>query len=262
MQVLVLAEAVEHQWPMRFSTRKSRLVGFPPRLDQQERLLALSPLLPSDLLSNESWVKLAIELHDLNKFDVTSQVSEERKSTADLLVTMLRDRFQEHVKSQIKEKSRRTHWSMKLAYNNLAVNAALMVLSKHIKMDLSCLSETDSLLATNTNNFFQCTQFPNREGAYLYFDRNRGCFVRSGKKTRGGFVSRGDEHNKAAAAEKASSHFYFAYPSSSSSRAMKQGKRGLYEHLEFVIGAGFDPSSDSAKKTRYLQIGKKEDCSY
>ena len=43
---------------------------------------------PSDLLSNESWVELAIELHNLDKFDVSSQVTEERKSMADLLASL------------------------------------------------------------------------------------------------------------------------------------------------------------------------------
>ena len=61
-------------------------------------------------------------------------------------------------------------------------------------------------------------------------------------------MSRGDEHHKAAAARRTLSHLYFTYTSASSSCAVKRVKRGLYEHLEFVIAAGFDPSSDPAKK--------------
>ena len=47
-----------------------------------------------------------------------------------------------------------TNWSMKLAYKNLAVSAACMVLGKYVKMDLKCLIENDGLLAADTTYFF------------------------------------------------------------------------------------------------------------
>lgn len=52
-----------------------------------------------------------------------------------------------------------------------------MVLMDHVKLDLSCLRERDCILAPNTNKFFQCTTYPNRQGAYLYFDSNLSAFV-------------------------------------------------------------------------------------
>jgi len=139
------------------------------------------------------------------------------------------------------------HWSMKLAYKNLAVSAACMVLTNHTKMDLKCLDESSCLLAINTNSFLPCLSFPNREGAYLYYDANRGVFVRSGKVTRRGFVVRGDEHLKASKGERANSHFYFVYPSDQSARSEKRDKQGVFEHLSQLIAAGFNPKSDSAK---------------
>ena len=58
------------------------------------------------------------------KLGVGLEVSEEDKAKADLLVKMLRERFHEHLKQRIKDKARRTHWSMQ--HKNFAVDAALM----------------------------------------------------------------------------------------------------------------------------------------
>jgi len=204
-------------------------------------------ILPSHLLSKAKWVKFATKLLDLDKVSAITEISPKIKEKADLLVRMIRGRFSEHIKSRIKSVQKRNHWSMKLAYRNLAVSAACMVLTDHTKMDLKCLDESSCLLAINTNSFLPCAAFPDREGCYLYFDVNRGMFVRSGKVTRRGVVVRGDEHHKASKAAHASSHFYFVYPSKESARADKRDKQGFFEHLSQVIRAGFDPKSDSAK---------------
>ena len=37
------------------------------------------------------------------------------------------------------------------------------------------------------------------------------------------------------------------YPSSESPRAAKRGKQGLFENLQQIIAAGYDPSSDLAQ---------------
>jgi len=88
-----------------------------------------------------------------------------------------------------------------------------MILSKHLKPDLKCLGKSECLLSSNANQFIPCLAFPQREGAYLYFDFNRGVFIRSGKVVRRGFKSRHDEYLGASKEEKSSSHFYFMYPS-------------------------------------------------
>jgi len=166
-------------------------------------------VLPSELLSNERWVKFVMAIFELEKLDISGTVDQEMKDKADLLVKLLQERYKDYVKKRIKTVSRRTHWSMKLAYKNLAVSAACMVLSNHVKMDLKCLDESACLLAINHNNFLPTTAIQDGEGCYLYFDLNRGVFVRSGKVTRRGFVVRGDEHHKASKEAKSSSHFYF-----------------------------------------------------
>ncbi len=91
---------------------------------------------------------------------------------------------------------------LKLAWKNLSIVASIMLLSNHLKMELKCLGEHACLLAVNT-------AFPNREGAYLYFDGNQGVFVRSGKVVRQGFKEQGEEHLACAKEEKSLSHFYY-----------------------------------------------------
>jgi len=203
-------------------------------------------VLPSKLLSNELWVEYVVNLFDLDKLGVGLEVSEEDKTKADLLVKMLRERFHEHLKQRIKDKARRTHWSMKLAYKNLAVDAALMVLSNHSAQYLECLGDSDSLLNTGVNCFIPGMRFPDRQGAYLYRDNNRGKIIRSGKKTRGGIVGRHKEHLKAAKAKKATSNFYNLYPSELSPRKTNRNKKGYFEGLSLLIAAAFDHTSDNA----------------
>jgi len=100
------------------------------------------------------------------------------------LMHLLGAQFLTSLIRRIKDKIKRTQWSMKFVYTNLAGSAVCMVLSKHIKDKIRCIRDGDGILAPNTHNFYQCSRFPKREGAYLYFDSNKGCFVRSGKVTR------------------------------------------------------------------------------
>jgi hypothetical protein len=142
-------------------------------------------VLPSTLLSDKSWVSYAINLLNLEKTTGASrEISSSDKDKADLPLVKLREQFKEHVNLQVKQVSKRNRWVMKLAWKNLSVVASVMLLSNHLKMELKCLREHACLLAVNTNQFIPSGAFPNREGAYLYFDGNRGVFVRSGKVVR------------------------------------------------------------------------------
>jgi hypothetical protein len=200
-----------------------------------------------DLLTSESCVKLVIELFDLEKLGVTSQVTIHQMEQSDLLGKFIRDRYWEHLRYRVKKKSLHSHWSMKLALQNLSVSAAYMILSGHMAIDLECFTESDGLLASHTTNFFHASRFPDREGCYLHYDKNRGCFVRSGKVNGRGVTVRDSEHLVGAKARSASSHFYCMYPSLESPRATKRGKQGLFENLQQIIAVGYDPSSDLAQ---------------
>ncbi len=206
-------------------------------------------VLPSQLLSDDRWVRFVLLLLDLENLNVSMTISEQQKINADHLVKILRNHFQQHLIHHIRDKCKRTHWSMHFAYSNLAVSAACMVLSNHTVEELCCLQDSDSLLSPTPYNFYQCAQFPNHEGAYLYYDGNKGCFVRSGKVTRRGFTVGGKEHLDESKKVKHSTHFYDLYPSSTCHpRAHKRVTKGTFQALQQVIGAGWDPISDVAKK--------------
>ncbi len=72
----------------------------------------------SALLADEG--NIAISQSYISK-SVTSTITTQQKIKADHLVKMLQHRFQQHLIHHIKDKSRRTHWSMLFAYSNLAV---------------------------------------------------------------------------------------------------------------------------------------------
>jgi hypothetical protein len=114
-------------------------------------------VLPSHLLSEENWVRLAINLLGLKDMNVMSIITEQQKVKADHLLKILQDRFQQHLVAQIKNKTKRTHWSMIFAYANLAVSAACMILSNHVKDEIRCTTDADCLLPPNTHNFYQCS---------------------------------------------------------------------------------------------------------
>ena len=84
-----------------------------------------------------------------------------------------------------------------------------------------------------------------RKGAYLYYDRNKGSFIRSGKVTRQGFTVRGKEHFDESKKEKSSTHFYDLYPST---RVQEPTKEAQKVHLKIfrIVGAGWDPTSNCA----------------
>ncbi len=141
-------------------------------------------IVPSMLLSNDSWVEYAVDLLGLDKIITSStEVTSFEKEKADTLLRKLEGRYILHVKTRINDTSKPNHWVLTLAYKNLPVVAACMSLLQHLAMDIKCLGNLSSLLAPHTNIFIPCadTSLVNRQGAYLYFNSNRGVFVRSGK---------------------------------------------------------------------------------
>jgi hypothetical protein len=131
--------------------------------------------LPSQLLSDESWVRFVILLLDLENLNVMTKITEQQKIKANYLFKILQDSFKQHLIHYIKNKCWCTHWSMHCGYSNLAVSLVCMVLSIHVADELWCLQDSGSLLSPTSYNYYQCAWFPNREGAYLYYDSNKGC---------------------------------------------------------------------------------------
>jgi len=112
-------------------------------------------------------------------------------------------------------------------------------------MDIKCLGRLSCLLAPNAITFIPCADNSSMicQGAYLYFDNNRGTFIRSGKVVRRGFVDRHKEHMAESKKNKPESEIYLLYPSKHCRRSDKRKLLGHFENLTQVVAAGFDASS-------------------
>jgi hypothetical protein len=144
-------------------------------------------------------------------------------------------------KRLIETEAKQNKWAIQLAFINVAIVAADMVVLDHVKSDLTCLDDTMSLLSPNTDRFLLCNTFPQCEGAYLYFGTNLGAFVRSGKVTGHVFSVRHKEHEKKSNKRNASSNFYLLYPSQEVANQNTRRKQGIFQSLRQYIAAGFYP---------------------
>jgi hypothetical protein len=206
----------------------------------------LCTVAPSDLLSNVEWVSNAIELFDLG--GRSPEIGDEEKWKADELVTRLKERHPVHIQKRVTHEQKQSHWCWKLAKKNLLVSSALMILSEHVKEDLSVVGHNDDLLTMNQSRFLLCRDVPSmREGAYLYFNRNNHRIIRSGKVTRHGFDVHHKEHLKASKEAQSTSNFYFFYPSLESTRITSVMKRGAFERLNQLVAEGFTQSSTAVQ---------------
>jgi hypothetical protein len=202
--------------------------------------------MPSSLLSDEAWIGRVCELFDAEYLIPAVSVTNEMKSKGDLLVKLMRGRLKSLLKKRIETEAKRNHWAIQLAFKNFAIVAAYMILLDHIKCDLTCLDDTMSLLNPNTDRFLLCSTFPQRKGAYLYFDTNLGAFVRSGKVSGRSFSVRHEEHEKKSRERNASSNFYFLYPAQEVANNTMRRRQGVFQSLRQYIAAGFDPTSTAA----------------
>jgi hypothetical protein len=203
---------------------------------------------PSDLLNCNEWLTTACELFrvDMTIADRIDNITQEDKDKADLLVRILRGRMNAFMKKRNVSKDKRSHWAIRLADKNLSFVAAYMVLVDHVKTDISCLDETQSLLTPNHYKFLLCQSFNEFEGAYLYYDNNHGRFIRSGKVCGRGFGARHAEHLREAGREtNPKSNFYVWYPTKDNVRSLSKSKRGVFESLTQYIAGGFDPNCTS-----------------
>ena len=75
--------------------------GEPAEEQESLNILSFTPgeddsIFPSDLLGSKQWVKRVIDLFDLGKLGVTTEVAQYNKDNTDLFVEMLRERPRSH----------------------------------------------------------------------------------------------------------------------------------------------------------------------
>ena len=84
---------------------------------------------------------------------------------------------------------------------------------------LDYLNSKEGLLASDAGCFVKCSNKPDQEGTYLYFDLARRVFIRSGKVVGRPFTTRDGKHLVDAKKKVPLSKFHRWYPSMGSERA-------------------------------------------
>jgi hypothetical protein len=185
---------------------------------------------------------------------------------ADLLFVMLSSRFLTHVKRKVKlcqQSNRCLPWASK----NLALVASWMIVTLHVKEDISCLDESKCLLANPGNNrFLVCL---NKElsylGCYLHYNQNKDIWIQSGSATgEGGFRKCLKTHQERALSDSNDddSCFYHYFPSKSSEHANSYSKEGYFEYLTVYVGVDFSaecPLGCFSKSGGLLMFTKEEE---
>jgi hypothetical protein len=182
------------------------------------------------------------------------------KSTQ-ILLGHLQRRLEKHLHLRLDtQKSKIDHWAWKWVSKNLPRLAASMVFLGHILPDdaLTCSSSNDCLLQhttsgeqsmfwrVNLNDQESCSE----EGSYLYYDRVRGVWVRSGKTTGTDrhICVRHFEHKEKARLKDlkdVSSKFYRSYPSRCATYS-NNTRRGYFDQLDLYYGLAFNREGNTS----------------
>ena len=150
-------------------------------------------------MENNDWVKKVWHCLGTSSTLVWHKdIDDEMKIKGDILQNTLLCRLKNHIKRRIVDKNKHEHWCLIWTSQNIAQMAGIVMILDHIKPDIQCLDQTSTLLKSS-NNFVEVTENEgNKEGAYLYFDKNNMNWIPSGKVTGRGFFIRHAEHKKQA----------------------------------------------------------------
>lgn len=174
----------------------------------------------------------------------------------DTLHEILRARLVRHVEQRINDASKRDHYSLRWAEQNLGRVAAIMVIMGHVKKDIAIAkSNSGTCVLRQPGNTFiiaGTADILEQEGCYLYYDCEDACWIRSGKvvgKNRS-FGGRNKEHAtmaKEQSMEALKSKFYRTYPSKD---AVSRGcvRDGYFEDLKLYVGLGFSRKQPEGAK--------------
>jgi hypothetical protein len=183
------------------------------------------------------------------------------KAKVSLLATAIAGRLPSHLQKRVKDTRKHGHFCWKWVRQNLERISAIMLLQHHVTYDdLDYMNLQDNELCllsppnpqTHLSALHEATK--DLEGCYLYYNKARGTFVRSGKvvgKTRS-FEKRNAEHATSSLMQQEGSYgskFYRSYASKNATDVPRDIRRGCFEQLECLVAFGF---SRTAVKARLL----------
>jgi hypothetical protein len=200
-----------------------------------------------------------------------SEIDDISKSTK-ILVGHLNRHLEKHLHDRLdRQNTKSDHWVWKWVSQNLPRLAAFMVFA-----GLLCSSANDCLLQHATNNeqsMFWKVNLENQDsckeaGSYLYYNRIRDMWVRSGKTTGKDrqIIVRHLEHSDKAKLKDlkdVSSKFYHSYPSHCATYS-NSTRRGFFDQLDLYYGLAFTRNGNisdlSTSKSPYSLLNWPSDC--
>jgi len=201
---------------------------------------------PSEYLRNSSWVQ-SLSLFIRGVDFVT--IDDELIKNADKLALSLAPRLEYHIAERV-DCSRQKHWTLQFTRDNLAPMAAGMCLVGHIVSDLDTFDITECLMKLPMDELFQIVtgDLGKLEGCYLYYDRKKNKWIRSGKTSGDGdaacFAGRGNKHEQNARCkdEMRKHPLYARYPAFGVDNV--GAREGYFENLDMYCAMSFHSKSD------------------
>ena len=178
-------------------------------------------------------------------------INNELMSNADSLALALRQRLDLHVSERV-DASRHNHWTLGFTLDNIPPMAAAMCLVGHIVGDINMYGIHERLLHLPMREMFQIVSgdLASLEGCYLYFDKCKYKWIRSGKTSGKGkdasFSGRGNKHQKNSKSkdEMRKHRLYREYPFRDADNLGEP--EGFFDHLEMYCGMAFDKGGSLA----------------
>mmetsp|Transcript_9859 Transcript_9859/g.17267 ORF Transcript_9859/g.17267 Transcript_9859/m.17267 type:complete len:268 (+) Transcript_9859:1034-1837(+) len=171
---------------------------------------------------------------------------------ANKLALALTTRLDFHVAEKV-DPTRHNHWTLRFTKDNLSPVAAGMCLVGHVVDDLDTYSLNECLISLPMNELMQIISgdLASLEGCYLYYDKIKNKWVRSGKTSGEGvnacFDGRGEKHKKNAQSkdEMRKHPLYAKYPAFGVSNL--GGRKGYFDNLIMYCGMAYDKKGDVSK---------------
>ncbi|GFH51265.1 hypothetical protein CTEN210_07741 [Chaetoceros tenuissimus] len=209
--------------------------------------ISLSQKKPSEYLQEAIWRrKFSASIKGVRRIEVDEEVEDTLKEDANVLLEILQNRFEMHFETHHMI-NYREHECFVWTERNLPRLCAAITLASHTKKDLrnQFVTRSTTVLGnpcTSTTSIFcnaRDEPYTKLHGCYLYYDRESGKWVRSGKAGGNGkttFQSRDKEHAKAS--RELQSSFYMAYADKD---VVSECREGSFQDLNQYCGLSFDP---------------------
>ena len=176
-------------------------------------------------------------------------ITEAMMSNADNLALALKPRLNFHIDDRV-DPIKQNHWTLRFTRDNIPPMAAAMCFFGHIMDDISMHQLDEHLLDLPMNAMFQMISgdLSSLEGCYLYYDKCKHKWIRSGKSSGDGkgacFDGRGKTHqDNAKSKDQMRAHrFYREYPARGVENLGAQ--EGHFENLAIYCGMVYDKGGD------------------